>query len=127
MRRPLLSIAMPVRNAAPYLAASLGSIFAQSFADWELLAVDDGSDDQSLSMLRSIQDPRVRVFSDGRHLGVAARLNQIIREAQGAYIARFDADDLMHPSRFEKQLAFLEQSPEVHGMGCGLIFLDEEL
>jgi len=126
MPKPMLSIAMHVRNAAPYLAASVGSIFAQSFTDWELLAMDDGSEDQSLGMLRSIQDPRVRVFSDGRNLGVAARLNQIIREARGECIARFDADDLMHPSRFEKQLAFLDRNPQIHGLGCGLVILDED-
>jgi glycosyltransferase involved in cell wall biosynthesis len=122
---PLLTIGLSVHNAAADLPMSLGSIFAQTFLDWELLVVDDGSTDHSLEILRQLRDPRVRLLeSRGRNLGLAVRLNQIVREARGRYIARMDADDLMHPSRYEKQLASLLQNPKLDAIGCSVVVLD---
>jgi len=124
---PKVSIAMPVRNAAAYLPLSLGSIFAQTFSDWELLLFDDGSDDESLAILHRLPGSRIRIFYDKRNLGGAARRNQLISEARGEYIAYIDADDLMHPARIEMQLAFLDRYPDVSGVGCAMIVLDEGL
>lgn len=126
-RRPLLTIGLSVHNAAAYLPLALGSIVAQTFTDWELLAVDDGSRDDSAAVLASLHDPRVRVLDGGRNLGLAARLNQIAREARGRYVARMDADDLMHPTRLAAQLQFLRDHPEVDGVGCSLLVLDHDL
>ena len=127
MARPLLSVSLPVYNAARSLPLALGSLLAQTFADWELLAVDDGSSDDSLAVLHRLRDPRVRVLADGRNLGVAARLNQIAQEARGEYVARMDADDLCHPQRLEKQSAFLQQNPDTDGVGCSLLILDRQI
>lgn len=122
--RPALTIGLPVYNAAPWLADALRSVFAQTFGDWELLVVDDGSSDGGVALAEGLRDPRVRVLADGRHRGLAARLNQIVARARGAYVARMDADDMMHPRRLELQMALLAAHPEVDAVGCGLLILD---
>ena len=123
---PTLTIGLPVYNAAPFLEDALRSIFAQTFPDWELIAVDDGSRDGGAEVLRRLQEPRVRVLVDGEHRGLGARLNQIVSQARGKYIARMDADDLMHPARLASQVAFLEKDPGVDVAGCGLISFDAQ-
>lgn len=121
---PILTIGLPVYNAAPFLEDALRSVFAQVLSAWELIAVDDGSIDGSTEILRRLSDPRVQVLADGKHRGLGARLNQIVSLAQGNYIARMDADDLMHPERLARQIAFLEKNPEVDVVGCALISFD---
>lgn len=121
---PILTLGLPVYNAAPFLEDSLRSIFAQSLADWELIAIEDGSTDDSAAILKRLKDPRVRVLADGEHRGLGARLNQIVALAAGEYIARMDADDLMHPERLARQLGFLEENSGVDVVGCGLISFD---
>ena len=124
---PLLTIGLPVYNAAPFLLDAWKSLCGQTFTDWELIAMDDGSSDESAAALQSIDDPRVRKLSDGRHRGLAARLNQIVAAAAGVYIARMDADDLCHPERLARQVAFLEARKDVDVVGCGLLSFDAEL
>lgn len=124
---PLLTIGLPVYNDAPYLEQALRSLFAQTLSDWELIAVDDGSSDGSADILQRLQNPRVRVLVDGRHLGLGARLNQIAQLASGHYVARMDADDLSHPARMERQVRFLEEHAEVDVVGCGLVSFDRDL
>lgn len=123
-RRPALTIGLPVYNAAAWLEDALRSVFAQSFGDWELLVVDDGSADASVALAQSLRDPRVRVLADGVHRGLAARLNQIAARARAPYVARMDADDMMHPQRLQLQMEFLRAHPELDGVGCGLAVLD---
>src|SRR5947209_20480458 len=91
---PELSIGLPSFNAGRFLREAVQSIFAQTFTDWELIIVDDGSSDGSFSTLAHINDTRVRVYSDAQHRGLAARLNEIAGLARGKYIGRMDADDL---------------------------------
>lgn len=110
---PHVSIGLPFYNAEAYLLDAIRSVFAQSHQNWELILVDDGSTDRSLEIARSIDDPRVRVYSDGQNRRLAARLNEITRLAQYDYLARMDADDLMARDRLERQLLLLESSPHV--------------
>src|SRR5215471_13304565 len=124
MHNPLLTIGLPVYNAAPYLEDTLRSIFAQTFTEGELIIVDDGSTDHSREIVSTLGDERVQVVTDGKHLGLAARLNTIVRLARGKYVARMDADDLMHPNRLRAQVDFLIRHPAVDGLGCGLVILD---
>lgn len=111
-RTPAVSIAIPFYNAGPFFRLALQSVFAQSFADWELLLIDDGGSDGSLELARSLNDPRVRVYSDGQNLRLARRLNQAALLARGKYLFRMDADDIMHPERVMTQMKVLEASPD---------------
>ena len=124
-RLPALTIGLPFHNADPHLLDTLRSIFAQTFKDWELVLVDDGSTDSSLAIARSLTDPRVRVISDGTRRGLAARLNQIVAAARGQYLARMDADDLIHPQRLEKQVELLTRRPDIDAAGCSLLVFDD--
>ena len=108
---PTFSIVLPFRNPGAYFSLALRSVFAQTFEDWELLLLDDGSTDGSLETARSIQDSRVRVYSDGIRRGSGARRNQGVRESRGRYVALLDADDAMTPTRLQLQYEVLR--------GCG--------
>jgi glycosyltransferase involved in cell wall biosynthesis len=104
-----VSIGIPVFNARPFLANAVRSVFAQTYQDWELIILDDGSADGSLEVARSIREPRVSVYSDGTNQGLPSRLNEIAKLARGQYLARMDADDLMHPQRLAEQVRFLDE------------------
>jgi hypothetical protein len=124
---PLVSIGLPVYNAAPFLQLCLQSIFAQTCQDWELLIVNDGSQDESLALLREICDARVHIFNHETRQGLAACLNRIAERARGKFLARMDADDLMHPTRLARQVNFLQKNSEVDCVGCDLAILDRNL
>jgi glycosyltransferase involved in cell wall biosynthesis len=124
MKAPLVTVAIPFFNAQRSLGDAIRSVFAQTFHDWELLLVDDGSSDRSLRIARSVLDRRVRVFSDGKNRGLSCRLNQIADLARGDFAARMDADDLMHPRRLERQLEFLGRHPDVQVLGTAMIAID---
>jgi len=124
MSNPLVTIGIPFYNAEKYLLDAIKSIFAQTFQDWELILVDDGSTDNSLGIAKSINDPRVRIISDGKNKKLAARLNQIIDLARGEYIVRMDADDLCFSKRIEKQLELFLKDPKLDVAGTGIVYLD---
>ncbi len=121
----MLTIGLPFYNASKTLAWAIQSVFAQSYQDWELLLVDDGSTDHSVEIARNIQDDRVRVYSDGKNKGLATRLNQIAEMANGRYLARMDADDLMHPGRLSQQLLTFEADPQLDLVDTGLLSINE--
>lgn len=123
---PLLSVAIPFLNADRTLSDAIRSVFAQTFQDWELILVDDGSRDNSLQIARSVADPRVRVISDGMKKGLPFRLNQIAGLARGQFLARMDADDLMHPDRLQSQLDFFAANPTVEVTSSAVYVIDEE-
>jgi glycosyltransferase involved in cell wall biosynthesis len=110
---PLVSIAMPVRNNEKTLGLTIRSILSQTYQHWELLIIDDGSTDRTAEVARAFDDPRIRVWSEGRTLRLAARVNQAVGLARGAYIARMDGDDVCYPHRLERQLAYLQSHPDV--------------
>lgn len=113
----LISIGIPFFNAQEFLAYSVLSVLNQSYANWELILLDDGSTDNSLSIARSFNDKRISVLSDGKNLGLVTRLNQLIEVSKGKYIARMDADDIMHPDRLAKQVNFLEENTCIDVVG----------
>lgn len=107
-----LSIILPVHNAEPYLAATIQSVRAQTYTDWELLAVDDASSDQSRAILHDLaaQDPRIRVLGHATNAGAAASRNTGIDAARGTHFAFIDADDLWRPDKLARQLVFMQDS-----------------
>jgi glycosyltransferase involved in cell wall biosynthesis len=123
---PEVTIAIPFRNPGSDLVLAVQSVFAQSFSDWELILCDDGSDDDSLEFASSLDDPRVRVMSDGQGKGLAPRLNETVRAARGEFYFRMDADDAMHPDRLLCQLEVLQKAgpSAVVGTACYSIDLD---
>lgn len=108
-----ISIGIPFFNAEKYLEDAIKSVLAQTFKNWELILVDDGSTDRSLEIAQSFVDPRIRIISDGYNRRLPYRLNQIINEAKYDLIARMDADDLMAVDRLEKQVKVLNENPEI--------------
>lgn len=110
---PVVTVLMPAYNAARYLCDAVDSVLAQHFVDFELLVIDDGSSDDTPAIMASITDPRVRYVRHDRNRGLVAVLNEGLDTARGTYIARMDADDVMHPQRLGKQVHFLEQHPTV--------------
>jgi glycosyltransferase involved in cell wall biosynthesis len=120
-----VTIAVPFFDCARTLGESLQSVFAQTRRDWELLLVDDGSTDGSLEIAAAVDDPRVRIVSDGVNRGLVYRLNQIADLATTPYLCRMDGDDVMHPRRLELQLAYLEAHPEVDVVGSPIVSIDE--
>jgi glycosyltransferase involved in cell wall biosynthesis len=122
-----VTIAIPFYNAEKFLPDAIRSVFAQTYTDWELLLIDDGSTDRSLEIAKSVKDKRVRVFSDGKNLKLARRLNQVTQLATYDYIARMDADDLMSPTRIEKQVFVLESNSEIDLVTTGLFSTTDDL
>lgn len=121
-----VSICIPFYNAESTLLDAVRSVFAQTHENWELILLDDGSTDRSLELAHSINDPRVRVYSDGVNRRLAARLNQATKLAKYDFIMRMDADDLMSPVRLEKQLQVLNCSPEIDLVSTGLCSLSND-
>lgn len=103
---------MPVYNAARFIRESVESILGQTLTDFEFLIFDDGSTDESLSILRSFDDPRIKLTISSENFGYVHWLNVGIAMAKGRYIARMDADDISGKTRLEKQVEFLEQNPD---------------
>src|SRR4051812_22555449 len=110
---PLVSVVLPVRDGASTIAYAIESILRQTLAEWELLLIDDGSQDATFAIAESYKDARIRLLKDGQRLGIATRLNQGIDLARGRYLARMDADDIAYPERLAIQVAYLDSNPRV--------------
>lgn len=124
LQRPLVSIGMPAFNSSRTISDTIQSILLQTFPDWELLIVDDGSRDDTVSIASGFGDPRIRVFTRPDNRGLPSRLNECVGLARGEYFARMDADDIAYPKRLELQLAYLRSHPEVDLVGGSIsIFL----
>ena len=123
----MISIGIPFYNAEAYLEDAIKSVLAQTFQEWELILVDDGSSDGSLDIAKKYEqlDSRIRVISDGLNKKLPTRLNEIIKEAKFNLIARMDADDLMDIERLEKQYAFLSANPEYDLVTTGMYSIDQ--
>jgi glycosyltransferase involved in cell wall biosynthesis len=127
MSTPKVTVVLPVYNAEAHLAAAVESVLGQTFADLEVLAVNDGSTDGSRDVLAryAAADPRVRVI-DQPNRGLIEVLNRGVREARGAWVARMDADDVCLPRRLERQMAHLAAHPEIALLGGWVATIDED-
>lgn len=110
---PKVTVLMPVYNGEAFLRPTMESIFAQTFTDFEFLVIDDGSTDDTVAIVRSFDDPRIRLLHNPKRLKLSGALNRGLDEAQGRYIARMDADDIALPQRLAKQVLLLDSSPEI--------------
>ncbi|RUY08051.1 glycosyltransferase, partial [Mesorhizobium sp. M7A.F.Ca.CA.004.04.1.1] len=121
---PLVSVLLPVYNAGPYLAAALGSVLRQDHSRLEIIAIDDGSTDNSLEILERCQkaDSRISIVSR-ENRGLVATLNEGLALARGELVARMDADDVAYPWRLSRQVALFERRPELGFCGAGVDML----
>ena len=118
MASPAVTVLMPVYNGARFLAEAVSSVLNQTFRDFELLAINDGSSDSSPEILASFHDPRIRIIDNGRNLGIIATLNKGLDLARSEYVARMDADDACYPNRLAVQISFMRSRPEVGAAGA---------
>jgi glycosyltransferase involved in cell wall biosynthesis len=124
-RVPLVSVILPAYNAAHVVRRAIDSILAQTMADFELIVVDDGSEDGTGDVVRSVEDPRIR-YVHRTHAGLPRTLNAGLAEARAPVVAVQDADDWSTPTRLERQLAVLDSRPEVAVVGSRMPEVDAE-
>lgn len=117
-----ITVILPVRNGRDYVANAIRSVLAQSFKDFELWILENGSDDGTAEVIRTFADPRITLFELGP-VGVQGALQYAIENAQTLWLARMDADDLMFPHRLERQIQFLRRNPATVFLGTAYAFL----
>jgi glycosyltransferase involved in cell wall biosynthesis len=125
MMTPAISVVMGVYNGMPFLDEAVKSILRQTFTDFECIAINDGSQDESGAVLDAYAatDSRLRVVHQ-ENRGLVATLNRGIHEARAPLIARMDADDIAHPERFARQIAYLHAHPEIAVLGSAITVID---
>jgi glycosyltransferase involved in cell wall biosynthesis len=128
MSPPAVSVVMPVHNNAPYLHESVRSILGQTFDDFELVAVENGSSDESRSILRgyAAADDRIRLFECPRALGLAGSANYLVSKSTAPLVANMDADDISHPDRLRRQLEVMRREADVVVVGSLEYGIDSE-
>ena len=117
MTLPRVTVLMSVYNGSPYVARAIESILSQTFTDFEFLVIDDASSDDSVALINSYADSRLRLVRNPSNLGLTRSLNVGLWQAKGDLIARHDADDIAHSRRLEKQVTFLDAHPEIALVG----------
>jgi len=123
---PKVSVVIPVYNREKYVAVAIDSILSQTFSDFELLVVDDGSTDRTIDVVLSYSDPRIRLVRNNANRGVATTRNKGIQLARGEYLAFLDSDDWAYPKRLAKQIAFLDNHPDYAAVGSWIEWMSEE-
>ncbi|MWW23655.1 glycosyltransferase family 2 protein [Algibacter lectus] len=126
LNEPLVTVGIPFYNSEKYLSDAVKSTLNQTYTNLEIILLDDGSTDSSLTIAYKFEekDKRVKVISDGKNLGLPKRLNQLSKLARGKYYARMDADDIMFSNRLSVQIKYLQNNHEVDLLGSGLIAIN---
>ncbi|BFT31332.1 glycosyltransferase [Alteromonas sp. D210916BOD_24] len=125
MKMPLVSVVMPVYNMEKYIESSLKSVFEQTFSDYEIVCVDDGSQDGSSAILHAIDDPRLRIVKQ-HNQGLSAARNTGIYHAKGKYVALLDPDDLWEKDKLSEHVKHLETSNNIGISYCPSLFITED-
>ena len=120
MKLPQVSILMPVYNTALYLREAMDSMLSQTFADFELIVLNDCSPDNAEEILDEYDDPRIVRYKGEKNVGLSNVLNVGIELARGKYIARMDSDDISLPNRLQVQVDYLETHPEIDLVSVGM-------
>ncbi len=123
---PEITILLPVYNGDKYLKKAIESILKQTFSNFEFIIVNDGSTDNSLEIIKSFNDPRIKIINNKKNLGLIKSLNIGLEQAKGRYIARLDADDIALENRLEKQYNYLEKNKNVTLIGGGAEIINNE-
>ena len=110
---PIITVLMPVFNGEKYLRKAVDSVLSQTLRDFEFWIIDDNSTDTTAKILESYEDQRIRIFRNDVNIGLAASLNEYMGHIKSRYIARMDSDDISLPKRFEKQIRFMEDNPDI--------------
>lgn len=114
--KPLISVVLPTYNRAYILGNAIESVQAQTYQNWELIVVDDGSEDNTKHLVDTYTDPRIRYVRHEHNKGLAASRNTGIREAHGVFIANLDSDDIWMPEKLEHELTVFSKSPSTIGV-----------
>jgi glycosyltransferase involved in cell wall biosynthesis len=123
---PLVTVLLPVHNAAAFLHSAIESILSQTFSDFEFLIINDGSTDESKKIIQSFSDPRICFIENDSNIGLIATLNRGIKIAKGKFIARMDGDDISLPARLQKQVEKLQADPAVAVVASFVDFINED-
>ncbi len=123
---PLITIGLSIYNGAATLADAVNSIRSQTYENWELILIDDGSRDESARIAKSFPDPRILALSDGLNKGLPARLNEAVALAKGKYFCRMDQDDVAFPQRLQTQVEFLEAHPDVDLIASSVVVFRDD-
>ncbi|MDJ0840458.1 MAG: glycosyltransferase family 2 protein [Acidobacteriota bacterium] len=128
IENPVVSVILPVYNCREYVGAAVRSILDQTFPNFELLVIDDGSDRETELFLRESlpEDERLVLLRNHTNLGLIATLNRGLETARGRYIARMDADDIAYPDRLALQVSVLEENPDLFLVGGSFYYIDAE-
>ena len=114
---PLISVILPVYNAEKYIFDAVQSILNQTYKNFELIIIDDGSTDDSINIISKFNDDRIHIYNNEKNLGLIATLNKGLKLCKGDFIARMDADDISFPTRFDEQIKYFKTHPEVDILG----------
>ena len=125
-KSPKVSVIMPAFNREKFIAESIRSVLNQSFKDFELIVIDDGSTDKTLSVANEFSsDPRVKIFKNDSNLGIAKTRNKAVKFALGDYIAPLDSDDIwLDREKLRKQVEFLDENPDYAMLGGDIMHID---
>lgn len=117
---PLLSVLTPAYNREKYIGEAIESVQAQAIEDWEMLIIDDGSTDKTVDVVKAYQakDQRIILLENPKNLGISATRNHGLQHIKGKYVAMLDSDDVFLPNKFQKQIDFLENHPEIGVLGA---------
>lgn len=122
---PKVSVIMPAYNAERYIRKAIESILNQTFSDFELIVINDGSSDGTLECIQSFRDERIKVINNKQNLGIIRSRNIGLQASSGEYIAKMDADDISLNTRLQRQVNYLDQHPEVAVIACKLAVMDQ--
>lgn len=127
-RKPKISVVMPAYNCEGYIGSAIESILKQTFKDFEFIILDDGSSDNTLSVVKNYakKDRRIKVFRNKKNLQIARTLNKAVKLAKADIVARMDSDDISYKTRLSRQYHFLMEHPDIAIVGSNMSIMDDE-
>ena len=126
MNNPVVSVIMPAYNGEKYISEAIESIINQTYQIWELIIVEDCSQDNTLEIIkRYLNDPRIKLYQNDRNIGIAGSRNKAIQMSTGEYIAIQDDDDISYPERLEEEVMFLDKHPDIDAVAGYWMKVDE--